>query len=184
MKNLPRLVLTATLAFATHQAALATELTPLTKVKHSASIPQMPAHYKQGTLEMASAAASVQMSYEFVNAMVDGHGLLTLKIARVGGGEPALLELRPDAAISLPTGLPTPQARFNEGDSYVVKVKPAPQGLHYINVFLHVGHVTQARAIAVQVGNLVHAQKTSQVRVMSDGRQVISVPAPLGSGEK
>ncbi|XVJ68928.1 MAG: hypothetical protein HEQ39_04165 [Rhizobacter sp.] len=119
----------------------------------------------------------VRVFYEFVGTGVDSAGLLTLKIMRLGGGEPATLELRPDAAISLPTGLPASPSPFHAGAEYVVKVKPTADGLHYINVFIQAGTATEAMAIPVQIGKNAKLSKPGNVSVMPDGQRVISGPA-------
>jgi hypothetical protein len=133
--------------------------------------------YKRGMLRTTNTSMGVRVFYEFVGTGVDSAGLLTLKIMRLAGGEAATLELRPDAAISMPTGLPATPSPFNAGAEYVVKVKPTADGLHYINVFLQSGTVTEAMAIPVQIGKNANLSKPGNVSVMPDGQRVISVPA-------
>jgi hypothetical protein len=137
----------------------------------------VPSIFKRGMLKTTKSNAGVRVFYEFLGTGVDSAGLLTLKIMRLGGGEAATLELRPDAAISLPTGLPATPSPFNVGAEYVVKVKPTADGLHYINVFLQSGAVTEALAIPVQIGKNAKLSKTGNVSVMPDGQRVISGPA-------
>jgi hypothetical protein len=138
---------------------------------------QMPADYQKGDLGTRKTNIGVRLSYEFLGSGLDSAGLLTLKIARQAGGEAASLELRPDAAISLPVGLPSPRSPFNPGAEYVVKVKPSADGLNYINVFVQAGHASEAMAIPVQVGKNAKLSKTGNVSTTPDGRRLIAVPA-------
>jgi hypothetical protein len=182
MKNLRKILFVAASAFIV-QAAVAADASTSTKTmpssahKTTPSVKAVPAVYKRGVMTTRKTSLGVRVFYEYVGAGVDSAGLLTLKIMRLGGGEAATLELRPDAAISLPTSLPQTRAPFNPGDEYVVKVRPTLDGLHYINVFLQAGNTTEALAIPVQVGKNTNLNKTGQVSTMPDGKRVISVPA-------
>jgi hypothetical protein len=184
MKNCLRVSFIATAALVAHAAVFAHEPTASTKTTQRTQVTPgnhkvgtVPSVYKRGMLRTTKTNMGVRVFYEFVGTGVDSAGLLTLKIMRLGGGEPATLELRPDAAISLPTGLPATPAPFNSGAEYVVKVKPTADGLHYINVFLQSGTVTEAMAIPVQIGKNANLSKPGNVSVMPDGQRVISVPA-------
>jgi methionine-rich copper-binding protein CopC len=178
MDQIKNLILIAATVFVAHQTALAHDGKIPPRPKKNTVVQQIPAQYQRGSMGMTSVTTNVQMIYEFVNSAVDADGLLTLKIARKGGGDAATLELRADAEISLPVGLPTPQAQFNEGDAYVVKVKPAAQGLHYINVFLRSNQATEAKAIAVQIGNQAAAHYATEAPTVPGARRMISVPLP------
>ncbi len=161
-----------------HEATTSSKATQRTQVSPSAhKVGTVPSMYKRGMLRTTKTSIGVRVFYEFVGSGVDAAGLLTLKIMRLGGGEAATLELRPDAAISLPTGLPSTPSPFNSGAEYVVKVKPTADGLHYINVFVQSGAMTEAMAIPVQIGKNANLSKPGNVSVMPDGQRVISVPA-------
>ncbi|MFM8900157.1 MAG: hypothetical protein ACKOF9_09465 [Burkholderiales bacterium] len=183
MNNVMRVFFVAASSLVAHVAVLATEVSASSKAmptpayKTTAALKAVPAAYKRGVMSTRKTSLGVRVFYEYVGAGVDAAGLLTLKIMRLGGGEAATLELRPDAAISLPTGLPQTLAPFNPGDEYVVKVKPTEDGLHYINVFLRAGNMSEALAIPVQVGKNANLKKAGNVSTMPDGKRVISVPA-------
>jgi hypothetical protein len=183
MKSFLRVSIFATTAFLVQAAVFANEPTTSPKATQRTQVPgphkvgTVPSVYKRGMLKTTKTSMGVRVFYEFVGTGVDAAGLLTLKIMRLGGGEAATLELRPDAAISLPTGLPATQSPFNSGAEYVVKVKPTADGLHYINVFVQSGAVSEAMAIPVQIGKNANLSKTGNVSVMPDGQRVISVPA-------
>lgn len=184
MKNCFRVSFVATAALLVHAAVFAHEPTASNKTTQrnqvnptAHKVGTVPSMYKRGMLKTTKTSMGIRVFYEFVGTGVDSAGLLTLKIMRLGGGEAATLELRPDAAISLPTGLPATPSPFNVGAEYVVKVKPTADGLHYINVFLQSGTVTEAMAIPVQIGKNAKLSKTGNVSVMPDGQRVISVPA-------
>jgi hypothetical protein len=184
MKNALHVLLLGAVALSAHSAVVAADSSTsdksMSKVptqKTSLPVRAVPAVYKRGMMSTRKTNLGVRVFYEFLGPGVDAAGLLTLKIMRLGGGESATLELRPDAAISLPSGLPTTKASFNPGDEYVVKVKPAADGLHYINLFLQAGNTSEAMAIPIQVGKNANLAKTGNVSTMPDGKRVISVPA-------
>lgn len=187
MKNVLQVLFVATSTLLAHtgvsaaDTAIAPKAMPTPAPKTSPAVKAVPAVYKRGVMSTRKTSLGVRVFYEYVGVGVsdgvDSAGLLTLKIMRLGGGEAASLELRPDAAISLPTGLPQTRARFNPGDEYVVKVKPTTDGLHYLNVFLQAGNTTEALAIPVQVGKNTNLSKTGNLSTMPDGKRVISVPA-------
>ena len=184
MKNCSRVAFLATAALLVQGAVFAHEPTTSSKTKqrtHASPAAHkkgtVPSVYQRGMLRTTKTSMGVRVFYEFVGTGVDSAGLLTLKIIRLGGGEAATLELRPDAAISLPAGLPATASPFNPGAEYVVKVKPTADGLHYINVFVQAGTMTEAMAIPVQIGKNAKLSKSGKVSVMPDGQRVISVPA-------
>jgi hypothetical protein len=182
MKNLLRVLFLGGAVFASGTVVAADATTspkamPRPTQKTTPTVRVVPNAYKRGMMTTRKTSMGVRVFYEFVGGGVDPTGLLTLKIMRLGGGESATLELRPDAAISLHSGLPAVKAPFNPGDEYVVKVKPTADGLHYINVFVQAGIATEAMAIPVQVGKNANLSKSGNVSVMPDGRRVISVPA-------
>jgi hypothetical protein len=172
-----KMMFVAVAVLVANQAAFACVSTPAPQSKKNQPEQKMPTQYQRGLVQSAKTGMGVRVFYEFASTDVDKTGLLTLKIARLGGGEPATLELQPDAAIELTTGLPTTQVDFNAGDEYVVKIKPSPQGLHYINVFVKSGHATEAMAIPVQIGQEVRLMKPGHVANVPGGKKVISMPA-------
>jgi hypothetical protein len=161
MKNCFRVSIVAAVALLVQASAFAHE--PTTPPKAAQRTQAGPSSHKVGTVPSA-----------YKRGM--SAGLLTLKIMRLGGGDDATLELRPDAAISF-TGLPATPSPFNSGAEYVVKVKPTADGLHYINVFVQSGNASEAMAIPVQIGRNAKLSKPGNVSVMPDGQRVISVPA-------
>jgi hypothetical protein len=140
------------------------------------SKPQIP--HQLGTAKSVVTQIGVQMNYEFLNTVPDASGLLTLKMTRAEGGKPATLELKPDPAISLAMGLPTPQVQFNAGDVYTVKIKPAAQGLHYLNVFIYSDQSSDALAIPVQIGARGHQPQAAQAATVPEGKKVVSLRVP------
>jgi hypothetical protein len=183
MKNCFRVSIVAAVALLVQASAFAHEPTTPPKAAQrtqagpsSHKVGTVPSAYKRGMLRTTKTSMGVRVFYEFVGTGVDSAGLLTLKIMRLGGGDDATLELRPDAAISF-TGLPATPSPFNSGAEYVVKVKPTADGLHYINVFVQSGNASEAMAIPVQIGRNAKLSKPGNVSVMPDGQRVISVPA-------
>jgi hypothetical protein len=160
-----------------HQAAFTCASAHSPQTKKNQPEQKMPAQYQRGLVQSAKTGMGVRIFYEFASTAVDKAGLLTLKISRLGGGVPATLELRADASVELTSGLPSTPASFNAGDEYVVKVKPSPQGLHYINVFVQSGNATEAMAIPVQLGQETRLMKPGHVATTQGGKKVISMPA-------
>jgi hypothetical protein len=134
--------------------------------------------HQEGTKKSVGTRIGVQMDYEFVSAVPDASGLLTLKITRADSGKPATLELKPDPEISMPTGLPTSQAQFNAGDAYTVKIKPAAQELHYLNVFIYSDRSSEALAIPVQIGAQENNPQAAQATTMPGSKKVVSLHVP------
>ena len=137
----------------------------------------VPANYLKGTAKTSKTGMGVQMDYVFNSAGVDRFGLLQLTITRRGGGEDATIAIQPDPGLLLAEGLPSSPAPFNPGASYILKVKPATDGLRYLNVFLKSGAMAEALAIPVQLGKDANLQKSGTVKITPEGQRVISIPA-------
>lgn len=140
-------------------------------------VSKTPIKHLNGMVSTAKTGMGVRVFYEFSNAVIEGNEAVTLKIIRVGSGDPATIELKPDTAIVIETGLPSSKSVFNTGDQYTVKLKPAQQGLHYIGVFLQSGSASEALAIPVQIGKSANLTKSGTVTTTPTGRRVVSTPA-------
>jgi hypothetical protein len=178
MKKTSLIMLLTAVLCAVHSSIFASDAIPVySKTVQPLRLKTQMLH-QGGTAKSVGTHIGVQMDYEFVSAVPDASGLLTLKITRTDSGKPATLELKPDPAISLPTGLPTLQVQFNAGDTYAVKIKPAAQGLHYLNVFIYSGQRSEALAIPVQIGASGNQPPAAQATTMHEGKKVVSLRVP------
>lgn len=162
---------------AAHDSTTANHANHANKHHKASKTKTVPANYLKGTVKTSKTGMGVQLDFAFSSAGVDRLGLLQLTITRRGGGEDATIAIQPDPGLLLAEGLPSSPAPFNPGASYILKVKPAADGLRYLNVFFKSGSMAEALAIPVQLGKDANLRKSGAVKTTPEGQRVISIPA-------
>ena len=129
-----------------------------------------------GVARTAKTGMGARISYTVDTPVVGSVGHVRLQVQQPANQQ-LTITITPDAALSL-SGLPGGSVVQSAASAdYVLGVLPQGEGLHYLNVFLHSGTMTEALAIPVQVGKTQTIAKPVAVKTMPDGQRVMSIPA-------
>ncbi|HQS31890.1 MAG: hypothetical protein B7X59_02050 [Polaromonas sp. 39-63-203] len=133
---------------------------------------------QRGQIRTAKTSMGAQINYTIMNSLVVGSVTqVRLTVQTATPGQPLTVTLTADPALRLEGQSGTGPLPLDASAGYTLDVVPQREGLHYINVYLRSGDMTEALAIPMQVGKTQTLPKSVDVQTMPDGQRVKAIPA-------
>lgn len=133
---------------------------------------------QRGQIRTAKTGIGAQINYTIMNSLAVGSVTkVRLTVQTASPGQPLTVTLAADPALRLEGQASAGPLPLDASAGYTLDVVPQREGLHYINVFLRSGDMTEALAIPIQVGKTQTLSKSVDVKTMPDGQRVKAIPA-------
>jgi hypothetical protein len=133
---------------------------------------------QRGQIRTAKTSMGAQINYTIMNSLaVGGVTQIRLSVQTATPGQPLTVTLAADPALRLEGQSATGPLPLDASAGYTLDVVPQREGLHYINVYLRSGDMTEALAIPIQVGKTQTLPKSVDVQTMPDGQRIKAIPA-------
>lgn len=149
-----------------------------TRCKHAGAQCATQASSQRGQIRTAKTSMGAQINYTIMNSLAVGSVTqVRLTVQTATPGQPLTVTLAADPALRLEGQSGTGPLPLDTSAGYTLDVVPQREGLHYINVYLRSGDMTEALAIPMQVGKTQTLPKSVDVQTMPDGQRVKAIPA-------
>ena len=133
---------------------------------------------QRGQIRTSKTSMGARINYTLMNSLAVGSVTqVRLTVQTVTQGQPLTVTLAADPALRLEGQAGAGPLPLDASAGYTVDVVPQREGLHYINVYLRSGDMTEALAIPMQVGKTQTLSKSVDVKTMPDGQRVKAIPA-------